>query len=129
MLLSVRPYFLNVDLEIESASSLDLLAAEMGERVLVLYVGPVQKHNLLAVESARQHKTPDAAILALCSAVKILSPNAKRLWNAARKEFDVGCEMRPSERSSRFTLRPATLAQVVDLGATLAVTFYQSSEL
>lgn len=119
--------FLNVDLEIESALKLDLLAAAMGKRVLVLHSGPgPRKRHLLALESSREQKGADATIHALCAAVESLPPAARRVWSAAaRKEFDVGHELRPSERSSRFTLRPDTLERVARLGATLAFTCYR----
>lgn len=122
----MKPYFLNVDLEIEAASSLDSLAAEMGKRVVVLHSDPAWKprRHLLVLESSRQHRGPDAAIHALCSAAEKLSPAARRIWNAARKEFDVGYDLRPSERSSRFTLRNDTLERVARLGASLAVSYY-----
>jgi hypothetical protein len=122
----VQPYFLNVDLEIESASKLDSLAAAMGQRVLVLHSGPGSKRrHLLALETSHEHKGPDATIHALCRIVERLPPAARRIWNAARKEFDVGYELRPSERWSRFALRPDTLERMARLGARLAVTYYR----
>jgi hypothetical protein len=121
------PYFLNVDLEIESASKLDTLAAALGERVHVLYSGPVSKRRrLLALESSGQYKNADETIHALCAVVESLSPAVHRVWSAAtRKEFDIGYELRASEFSSRFTLRTDTLERMVRLGATLAVTCYR----
>ncbi len=123
----MQPHFLNVDLEIESASKLDLLAAEMGKRVVVLHSGPTSKarRHLLVLESSRSYKTPDTAIHALCGVIESLSPAARRIWTAARKQFDVGYELRPSERSSCFTLRPDTLERIANLGARLAVTYYR----
>ena len=123
----MQPYFLNVDLEIESASKLDPLAVEMGKRVIVLHSGPASKpkQHLLVLESSRQHRGPDATIHALCLAVERLSPASRRVWNAARREFDVGYELRPSERSSRFTMRSDTLERVARLGASLAVSYYR----
>jgi hypothetical protein len=41
------------------------------------------------------------------------------------REFDVGYELRPSDPSSRFLLRPDTLQRVAALGASLAVTYYR----
>jgi hypothetical protein len=125
--LRVQPYFRNVDLEIESASKLDLLASEMGKRVIVLHSGQVfkSKRHLLVLESSRQHRGPDATIHALCATVESLSPAARRVWQRARREFDIGYELRSSERSSRFTLRPDTLARVARLGVGLAVTYYR----
>jgi hypothetical protein len=125
--LGMQPLFLNVDLEIESQSKLDLLAAEMGKRVVVLHCGPASKARryLLVLESSRSYKSPDTTIHALCGVVESLSPEGRRLWTAARKQFDVGYELRSSERSSHFTLRPDTLERIASLGACLTVTYYR----
>jgi hypothetical protein len=121
----VKPDFLNVDLEIRSASKLGDLLAEMGGRVSVNYCGPAPKRHLLAVANSRQYKSPDSAIYALCKVIESLSPKGRRIWNASRKTFDVGYSLRPSERASHFSVRPDSLARVAALGATLAVTYYQ----
>ena len=124
----MQPKFLNVDLEIESASPLDLIATAMGKRVDVLHPGPAARHgrHLLVLESARYLKKPDPAIHALCAVVESLPPAARRIWSASRREFDVGYELRSSERSARFSLRPDTLERVARLGATLTVTYYRA---
>ena len=114
MKVPLKPDFLNVDLEIWSASKLDGLLAEMGRRVLVNYCGPAPKRHLLAVPAYRYYKNPDAAIHALCKVIESLSPAGRRIWRASRKTFDVG-----------YSLRPDTLARVAALGANLAVTYYQ----
>jgi len=111
----MKPHFLNVDLEIRSKAKLDSIAAEMGARVLVSYCGPEQKRSFLAVESAREHKGPDATIHGLCAVVEALSPVARRIWNRARKVFDIGYELLPLESSCYFTLRPDTLERVAKL--------------
>jgi hypothetical protein len=123
---AVMPHFSNVDLDIVSTSKskLDLLAIEMGRRVTILHAGPVRNRHLLVLESSRQHSGPDDAINALCSEIERLSPTARRIWDGASKEFDVGCELRHSERMSRFSLRLDTLQRLASLGATLAATFY-----
>lgn len=122
----MKAHFLNVDLEIVSSSKLDALAAEMGGRVLVLHAGPAARprHHLLAVESSRHLRNPDAVIHALCSVAESLSPASRRIWQRARKEFDVGYEWRRSGRALRFSLRPDTLQRVAALGAILTVTCY-----
>lgn len=124
----MEPYFLNVDLEIASRDRLDVLAADMGKKVIVLHSGPIQGKHVLVLESCRSHKGPDEAIHALCSVVERLSPRARRLWSGARADFDVGYELRSSEPSSRFTLRPKTLQRVAALGATLTVTYYRGDD-
>jgi hypothetical protein len=121
----MTPCFLNVDLEIVSSTSLNSLARDMGRRVIVLHSGPFERRHLLVLESSRQHKKPDAAIGALCSAIEHLAPATKSIWDGARKDFDIGYELRSSERASRFTLRPDTLERVARLGATLTMTCYR----
>ena len=126
----MQAIFLNVDLELESASNLDLIATEMGNRVLVLHSGklPNPKRNFLALEAARSYKSPDTTIHALGAIVESLSPAAKGIWDLARKRFDVGFESPPHEKLSRFALRPATLERIARLGASLAVTYYRRDE-
>lgn len=120
-----NPQFLNVDLEIESKSSLAPLAEELGEVVLVLYSGPMKNGYLLSIETLRKHKSPDKAIHALCSIVEQLSAKGKQMWvSSRRKEFDSGFDVPVAERCFRFPLRNDTLRRVADLGATLAVTIY-----
>jgi hypothetical protein len=98
----------------------------MGKRVLVLHCGPLPaKGHFLALESSREHKGPDATIHALCAIVESLPTAARRIWNRSRREFDVGYELRASEQSSRFSLRPETLERISKLGATLTVTYYR----
>jgi hypothetical protein len=123
----MNPRFLNVDLDIESASKLNSLVAEMGKRVIVLHSGRVSKtkRHLLILESSPEHNGPDATIHALCKVIESLAPAARRVWDAARKEFNVGYELRPSERYSSFSLRPDTLERIAKLGAKLVVTYYR----
>ena len=123
----MKARFLNVDLDIASATKLDALAAAMGRRVIVLHSGRVSKtkRHLLILEGSGEHGSPDATIHALCKVVQGLSPTARRIWDAARKEFNVGYELRSSERYSFFSLRPDTLERIARLGAKLVVTYYR----
>ena len=101
----MREGFLNVDLEIRSAAKLDKLLAEMGDRVLVYHCGPAPRRHLLAVHSARHHRSPDSAIHTLCDIVESMTPAARRLWDAASKTFDVGYEISSGLGASSFSLR------------------------
>jgi hypothetical protein len=119
----VRPVFRNVDLEIESDTKLNALAAALSKKLVVLYAGPAKKGHLLNLECFRSHRSPEATIHDLCSVVERLSAEGKRLWaTARRKEFDIGFNDRPT--GARFTLRNDTIRRVAGLNATLAVTFY-----
>ena len=116
--------YLNVDLDIRSKADLGPVLEDMGRRVAVMHSGPLGSRHLLAVETARVYKNPDATIHALCDIVENLGPAARRLWNAAEKQFDVGYEIPPGLAGSRFSLRTDTLLRVARLGAALAVTHY-----
>ena len=128
------PEFLNVDLEIISASKLDSLEAEMGERVFVLTSEPITpRRYVLVVESnrigSRRSRMPDPVIHALCSVVESLSPASRRTWQKAHKTFDVGYDLMPTERFSRFSVCPDTLERIAKLGASLTVTYYNHGVL
>ncbi|HXR08313.1 MAG TPA: hypothetical protein VN765_13335 [Candidatus Acidoferrum sp.] len=126
------PRFLNVDLQIVSPSKLELLSLlrAFSKGVFVLHSGPWvggRKH-FARLENSSDHKGPDAHIHALCSEVEHLPAKARHLWEASRKEFDVGYELHASEHCSFFTLRPDTLQRMAALGVNLTVTFYQGED-
>jgi len=120
------PYFLNVDLDIESKSSLRVLVRELGKRVSVMFSGRMNGRYCLFVESAGPERYQDATITALCTLIEELSPPARQVWDAAhRKEFDLGYESRlSSQRANRLRILPGTLRRVAELGASVAVTLY-----
>ncbi len=120
--------FLNVDLEILSSYSLDLLAGEFGKVAVILYSGPGEGgQQLLCLESLRCPDTPETAARALCRAVERLSPEARGSWDRARrKALNVGYELPSGVRSVQITLEPATLRRIVALGATVAFTCYRN---
>jgi hypothetical protein len=128
------PYFLNVDLDIESRVSLRSLAREFGERVSIMYSGRINSRYCLFVEieivATLKFNTPEKTIHALCALIESLSPKARKLWDAAkRKEFDIGFDARfSSHRANRFTIDEKILRRVTELGASIAVTFYREDE-
>jgi len=122
------PLFLNVDLDIESATPLRALADAFGERVFVLFSGRRNGRHALFVEITRARKGPDGIINAFCALIEGLPPENRKQWDAAcRKEFDIGFEARfASQRANRFALRAGTLQRATRLGAGIAVTFYRN---
>jgi len=124
------PEFLNVDLEIESKFDLTVLKDALGRRVYDLGPGPVSLECiLLRLETSRQHKTPDATILAFCSWLEKLPPKAQRARRAAhKKEFDVGHDVARGRHDSTFSLRNETLRRLSALGATLGITIYNLAD-
>ena len=125
----MAPHFWNVDLDIESKADLSELKAELGRNVCVIDGGPVSPGcSLLRLETAIQYKSADDTILAFCSLIEELSPNARRAWRRAhKKEFDIGHDIAKSRRYSQFSLRAETLKRMSNLGATLGITIYNPS--
>jgi hypothetical protein len=121
-------HFLNVDLDIRSKSELAPILKEFGRRVALMHCGPVGPRHLLAVETAKQYKDPDSTTHALCDLVDALSPSARRLWDSADKQFDIGYEWAPGLNTSQFSLRPDTLLRVAQLGARLTITHYREHD-
>ena len=121
------PYFRNIDLDIESKSSLRLLARELGERVTVMFSGRMKGRHCLFVEIGGAYKSLDAVIHAFCELIEGLSPEGQRVWDSAqRKEFDLGFDAQfASHRANRFKIRLSTLQRVAKVGAGLAVTLYR----
>ena len=124
------PHFLNVDLDIESKSPLRPIARELGKRVVVMHSGRIRGRHCLFLESAKDHKTPDATIHDLCDLIEGLSPAARRLWDGAlRRGFDIGYESRFKIRHcNQYTLRPDTIQRIAGLKAGVTVTFYRQDD-
>ena len=122
-----RPSFCNVDLDIESKTSLRLLRRELGDRVSVMFSGRMGGRYCLFLELAESRaRGQDAVIHGFCSLIEGLSQKSRHLWDTAhRKELDIGYEVRfVRARANRFTIRSSTLRRVAKIGASLAVTIY-----
>jgi hypothetical protein len=120
--------FLNVDLLAVSRTPLDLVATELGKKVIVLYSGECGKRPkkyMLSFELAGIVRAADAAVVALCTLIERLSPGARRLWNSADSCFDVGYELRDGAQRIEVTLKTETIARVQRLRATLKFTCYR----
>jgi hypothetical protein len=123
------PEFRNVDLEIVSSKSLDILGKVLESRAVVLYCGKFFRRHLLSLESLRCWNTPDAAARDLCRVVEQLSPAARVLWDNARsKESNVGYELRADCHYVQVGLHPETVRRIVALGGTVAFTCYHAEE-
>ncbi len=125
------PEFLNVDLELESKESLDLLAQEFGDKVHVLHNGPLQDiPYLLALEVyAGDDHDPESIIEAFCDLIEDLSPKAQARWRqSTTRRFDIGIES-ATGIAKRFgalclSLSPETLKRVAALSAEIVITVY-----
>jgi hypothetical protein len=124
------PVFLNVDLEIESRKPLRPLARELRDKIHMTFLGRINGNHCLFFEISANTRNQEATIHAFCKLIEGLSAVNRKLWDTAlRKEFDLGYESQlSSERANRFTIRPSAVRRVANLGASLAITFYQQDD-
>ncbi len=125
------PEFLNVDLELESNVSLELIAQEFGEKVHILHNGPLQDvAHLLALEIyAGDDHDPESIIEAFCDLIEALPPKAKAVWRkCTMRRFDIGIASGTGV-AKRFgalclSLSPETLKRVAALSTEIVITVY-----
>ncbi len=125
------PEFLNVDLELESNTSLDPIAQAFGDCVHVLHNGP---HGdipyLLAVEVyAGDDNDPESIIEAFCDLIEGLSPKVMKTWKKCTlRRFDIGIESGTgiAKKFGALCLRlsPAILERISALKADVVITVY-----
>jgi len=121
-------HFLNVDLDIYSASSLEPLVAALGERVHSLYVGRPRRayeaHLEIAMAS-RYPKGPDATIKKFAALINSLPKPARKLWDTAkRRDFNIGLQAAMQPHALEFALAPETLRAAASLNARIVITVY-----
>lgn len=120
-------HFLNVDLEVESAEPLEVLAAALGKRFRIHHSGPVgrRKHGVYGSLRSSHGKTADRLTRELCALVEHLPKAARALWNRARsRHFDVGVQSGWKVRSHAVHLEPRTIALVAKVGGSIVITTY-----
>ena len=125
------PEFLNVDLELESNTSLDTIAQAFGDRVHVLHNGP---HGdipyLLALEVyAGDDNDPESIIEAFCDLIEELTPKGLAIWKkCALRRFDIGIEsgtgLEKKFGALCLRLSPEILARISVLKADVVITVY-----
>lgn len=120
--------FLNVDLDINSRSSLEPLLQELDERVAVLYSESKPRKHFAVIEVARLWRKPtaDKTIAALCDLIENLSPKSRRIWKLShQKIFNIGVELPANERATYSSISNDSLSKISSLGATLILTCYR----
>jgi formiminotetrahydrofolate cyclodeaminase len=122
---SEETHFLNVDLDIRSASSLAPLVAALSKKVFVLSEGRHKRTYSARLELARQTKTADATIRAFCVLIRGLPPAHRRAWNSAKvREFSIGIRAGTNPRAFYDTLEATTVNGASELNARISVTVY-----
>lgn len=125
----MRNPFLNVDLEIESATPIRLVTEEFGEEVSVLYSGQTSGGFLASYEVSLMDRDADSIIHRFCELIESLSEDARREWDGSfRRTFDIGYG--PLELVEMYSsrIRSKTVARVSELNAEIAVSIYPRME-
>jgi hypothetical protein len=109
---TMKAKFINVDLDIASRHSLELLGSEFESLGAdILFSGKIPQGFLLRLEAGYSSRRGiDRTIGILCELIDRLSPKARLLMDAAQsRDFDVGVDGRTRDRASvRLTqVRPA----------------------
>jgi hypothetical protein len=120
--------FLNVDLDIWSASPLDPIVRAFGRKVVVLHAGKEGRGRYGAhLELTRSGRSEDAdrLIRGFVRLIKKLPPRARASWNRARRrDFNLGIQAASRPYSYELPVRPETLDGVASVNARLVVTVY-----
>ncbi len=119
--------FLNIDLDVWSASPLEPLVHAFGRKVVTLHVGRTGREYAAHLELAVSPDSPDLLLRRFVRLVEDLPRPARALWNRARvREFNIGIQ--PAAKPYRFELhlKEATVRAAGRVNARIATTVYGS---
>jgi hypothetical protein len=119
-------FFMNVDLDVFSRTSLDPLATAFGEVVRVLYVGGEGRSFEAHFEIADSfEKDADTLMLEFVALVRGLPPSVRKVWNGATsRDFNVGIQSAIQPRAHELRLQADTLEAVARVGGSILITTY-----
>ncbi|NOT73129.1 MAG: hypothetical protein HOP09_18215 [Hyphomicrobium sp.] len=114
--------YLNVDLELRSASGLNALIDALAPVAFVLHHEPQQWASLeLRVET----DTPEQSIQNFCSAIESFHTDSRKLWDQCEKRcFDIGVQSGLTPYSKRFLFSAETISRLSVLNAEVVLTVY-----
>jgi hypothetical protein len=116
--------FANVDVDVRSGSPLEPLAAALGKRVLVQFVGREGRAHACHF-SLYAPGNADRAIRTLARLISNLPLPARRVWKTSRdRVFNIGIVAGFAPFSREFDISKAALEAVCRVGAGLTVTVY-----
>jgi hypothetical protein len=119
--------FLNVDLLIRSAQSLNPLLESLGDAVLVLHSDPTPDQHFVNLELAdNQDANADRTIVQFCDLIEAFPDLVRQIWDTATtKVFDAGYAVEPTDESWVMSeLETATLDRLAKVGGSLRMTVY-----
>jgi hypothetical protein len=116
--------FLNVDVDLFSATPLDALVAALGRKVMVHYVGR-ERRSYTAHFSLWFPRNADVAIKRLAQMITKLPRPGRHMWSQARKRvFNVGYQSGFRPFSFESEISSAAVTAAAGVGASITVTIY-----
>ena len=116
--------FLNVDVDVWSAASLQPLIAALGRSVSVHYVGR-EGRKYGAHFALTSPPSADRAIRKLAKMIAGLRGEARRSWTGARRRvFNIGLQAGTVPHSIEFQVSEAAVQAVARVGGEIVVTIY-----
>lgn len=116
--------FLNVDLEIRSATDPWTALQPIARSLFVLHRGRVGRRHRLLLELSGQPTDPGAAILAYARLIQRLRTRNPKALARAALEFDVGIQSSRRKYSREWVLDPRAVRAAARLGAAIRLTVY-----
>jgi hypothetical protein len=114
--------FLNVDVDVLSATPLERLVAALGRSVSVHYVGR-EGRGYGAHFALYGPRTADSAIRRLVKKIEKLPRPARKLWDTARhRVFNIGLQSGLRPYSQEFQVTSAAVEAMSRVGGSIAIT-------
>ncbi len=117
--------FLNVDLDVESRTSLKPLIDDLGEDVIVLHEGQSRGLYEAHFETAECGGDAESTLATFCVLLENLDTEAAEVWKTAvSRTFDIGFDSGDSPCDFRAIIHPDTVQRVAELNAAIIITIY-----
>ena len=120
----VRSEFVNMDLDLKSRMDLDPLVHALGSAVLTLHADKIGQRHWVRLELMRQPKSPSQAIRGFSRIVGRLPKQARKIWDQAAKELDIGVQGGLNPLTAEWVLEPTVVQMTCKLGAQVRFTLY-----
>ncbi len=121
--------FLNVDLDLFADEDLSPLLSALAPRTFSLHAETSATRSEVHLELDGEPASADSGIASFVRLVMELPPDARALWDRARrKELNIGIDAPETRGPFELALEPGTLAQAASVGARVVVTVYGPTE-
>jgi len=125
---TVRPKFLNVDLEVEGRGDLEPLVVALARGAIHLSNYRLRGRHHVRFELNRSPKDANQGIRGFAKLLRRLPPPARRLWKAARRrDFDIGIEAPRRSDCAILELSSEAVQLASSVGGRIVFTVYAAN--